>query len=74
MRKLGRPPAETPESLQKKSVAVFAQVEGEIKLPGLKEARVVHPRSQALLHPGPRLVEGLDELEAALRPARPDGG
>jgi hypothetical protein len=29
----------------------------------------------ALLHPGPQLVQGLDELEAALRPAaRPDGG
>jgi iron complex transport system substrate-binding protein len=37
--------------------------------PGFKEARLVRPHSQALLHPGPRLVEGLDELEAALQSA-----
>src|SRR5581483_559493 len=29
--------AETPESLQKKATAVLAQLEGEIKIPGLKE-------------------------------------
>lgn len=38
-------------------------------VPGLKDVRVVRPRSLALLHPGPRLVEGLDELEAALQGA-----
>ncbi|MBS2032810.1 MAG: ABC transporter substrate-binding protein [Deltaproteobacteria bacterium] len=43
------------------------------QLPGLARARVVHPKTQALLHPGPKLVEGLLELQQALNEPKPDG-
>jgi len=43
------------------------------QLPGLASARVVHPKTQALLHPGPKLVEGLQELQQALHEPKPDG-
>jgi ABC-type Fe3+-hydroxamate transport system substrate-binding protein len=36
---------------------------------GLPETRVAALRSTALLHPGPRIVEALADLEAALAPA-----
>jgi iron complex transport system substrate-binding protein len=38
-------------------------------LPGLAQARRVKPKSLALLRPGPRLTEALDDLEALLHPA-----
>jgi len=38
------------------------------ELPGLKEARWVELSSADLLHPGPRLVEGLEELFRLLHP------
>lgn len=41
---------------------------GRTPIPGLEKARVVTLRSNALLHPGPRLPEALDDLQAALRP------
>ncbi|HEY8211051.1 MAG TPA: helical backbone metal receptor [Myxococcaceae bacterium] len=49
------------------------------ELPGLKEARWVELPSLDLLHPGPRLAEGLEELFRLLHPApapasAPDGG
>jgi iron complex transport system substrate-binding protein len=47
------------------------------ELPGLKEARWVELSSLDLLHPGPRLAEGLEELFGLLHPApasAPDGG
>jgi iron complex transport system substrate-binding protein len=40
---------------------------GRPPIPGLPRARVEKLRSTALLHPGPRLAEGLDDLVAALR-------
>jgi iron complex transport system substrate-binding protein len=40
---------------------------GRPPIPGLPRARVEKLRSTALLHPGPRLSEGLDDLVAALR-------
>jgi len=48
-------------------------------LPGLREARWVDLPSQDLLHPGPRLAEGLEELFRLLHPdldldPDPDGG
>ena len=46
-------------------------------LPGLKEARWVELSSLDLLHPGPRLAEGLEELFRLLHPepaSVPDGG
>lgn len=43
-------------------------------LPGLGDARVAKPHSLALLHPGPRLVEGVDEVEALLRTGRSPAG
>jgi iron complex transport system substrate-binding protein len=51
--------------------AVEAHVGGGEKLqslPGLKEARWVRLPSLDLLHPGPRLAEGLDELFQLLHP------
>ncbi len=42
-------------------------------LSGLKEARWVTIHSQALLHPGPALAEGLEELFAALHPGADAG-
>jgi iron complex transport system substrate-binding protein len=36
-------------------------------VPGLGRVRIAPLRSQALLHPGPRLVEAIDDLEAAVR-------
>ena len=41
---------------------------GRAPLPGLEKVRTVSLRSTALLHPGPRLGEGLADLAAALRP------
>ena len=41
---------------------------GRPPTPGLPKARVVRLRSTALLHPGPRIPEALDDLAAALRP------
>jgi ABC-type Fe3+-hydroxamate transport system substrate-binding protein len=38
------------------------------QLPGLKEARWVSLPSQRLLHPGPGLAEGLEELFRLLHP------
>ena len=37
-------------------------------VPGLEKVRTVPLRSSALLHPGPRISEALDDLTAALRP------
>jgi len=45
----------------------FAPPQGRPPIPGLPGARVETLRSTALLHPGPRLAEGLDDLVAALR-------
>lgn len=47
--------------------------QGRPAVPGLEHARLVTLRSTALLHPGPRLGEALDDLLEALRPsaARP---
>ena len=39
-------------------------------LPGLKEARWVKVHSAALMHPGPRLAQGLVELHALLYPQK----
>jgi iron complex transport system substrate-binding protein len=43
-------------------------------LPGLKEARWVTLPSVDLLHPGPRLAEGLEELFRLLHPPEPRAG
>jgi iron complex transport system substrate-binding protein len=43
---------------------------GRPVIPGLPRARVETLRSTALLHPGPRLVEGLDDLFAAVHGKR----
>jgi len=48
----------------------FEPPQGRLPIPGLPEARVETLRSTALLHPGPRLTEGLDDLVAALRGKR----
>jgi iron complex transport system substrate-binding protein len=51
-------------------VLVLAGVEppkGRPLVPGLDRVRVAPLRSLALLHPGPRLVEALDDLEEAIR-------
>jgi iron complex transport system substrate-binding protein len=51
-------------------VLVLAGVEpprGRPIVPGLDRVRVAPLRSQALLHPGPRLVEALEDLEQAVR-------
>jgi iron complex transport system substrate-binding protein len=40
---------------------------GRAPLPGLEKVRVEKLRSTALLHPGPRLPEALDDLAAVLR-------
>ena len=53
-------------------VLVLAGVDppkGRPVVPGLDRVPVAPLRSQALLHPGPRLVEALDDLEAAVRGA-----
>ena len=53
-------------------VLVLAGVEppkGRPLVPGLDRVRVAPLRSQALLHPGPRLAEALDDLEEAVRGA-----
>jgi len=53
-------------------VLVLAGVDppkGRPIVPGLDHVRSVPLRSPALLHPGPRLVEALDDLEAAVRGA-----
>jgi iron complex transport system substrate-binding protein len=55
-------------------VLVLAGVEppkGRPIVPGLDRVRVAPLRSAALLHPGPRLAEALDDLEAAVRGAGP---
>ena len=36
-------------------------------VPGLEKARIARLRSTALLHPGPRIPEALDDLAAALK-------
>ncbi len=40
---------------------------GRPPVPGLEKARIARLRSTALVHPGPRLPEALDDLAAALR-------
>jgi iron complex transport system substrate-binding protein len=58
-------------------VLVLAGVEppkGRPIVPGLDRVRVAPLRSQALLHPGPRLVEALEDLEAAVRGSLADAG
>ena len=40
-------------------------------VPGLEKSRVVSLHSTALLHPGPRLGEALDDLAAAIHPGAP---
>ena len=53
-------------------VLVLAGVEpprGRPIVPGLDRVPVAPLRSQALLHPGPRLIEALDDLESAVRGA-----
>ena len=55
-------------------VLVLAGVDppkGRPVVPGLDRVPVAPLRSQALLHPGPRLVEALDDLEVAVRSAGP---
>jgi len=49
----------------------FDPPQGRPPIPGLPGARIETLRSTALLHPGPRLSEGLDDLVAALRGKRP---
>jgi iron complex transport system substrate-binding protein len=49
-------------------VIVLCGVEAQRPLPGLEKVRVATLRSNALLHPGPRLPEALQDLAAALRP------
>jgi iron complex transport system substrate-binding protein len=51
-------------------VCGFDPPRGRAVIPGLPNARVETLRSTALLHPGPRLIEGLDDLVAALRGKR----
>ena len=41
---------------------------GRPLVPGLEKVRTLGLRSSALLHPGPRIPEALDDLAAALRP------
>ena len=41
---------------------------GRAPIPGLEKARVATLRSTALMHPGPRIPEALQDLAAALRP------
>ena len=48
----------------------FEPPQGRPAIPGLPRARIERLRSSALLHPGPRLAEGLDDLVAALRGKR----
>jgi len=48
----------------------FEPPHGRPAIPGLPRARIERLRSSALLHPGPRLAEGLDDLVAALRGKR----
>jgi hypothetical protein len=51
-------------------VIILAGVEppaGRPAIRGLERARIVQLRSTALIHPGPRLVEAIDDLEAAVR-------
>ena len=58
-------------------VLVLAGVEppkGRPVVPGLDRVRVAPLRSQALLHPGPRLVEALEDLEEAVRGSLADAG
>jgi iron complex transport system substrate-binding protein len=56
-------------------LAGVAPAQGRPAIRGLERARVVQLRSTALLHPGPRLVDAIGDLEAALRPATGlDGG
>jgi len=52
-------------------VAGVTPPQGRPLVPGLDRVRVAPLRSQALLHPGPRLVEALDDLEEAVRGADP---
>src|SRR5206468_2972450 len=40
---------------------------GRAPIPGLDKTRVARLRSSALMHPGPRIPEALDDLAAALR-------
>jgi iron complex transport system substrate-binding protein len=49
----------------------FDPPRGRPVIPGLPNVRVEMLRSSALLHPGPRLIEGLDDLAAAIRGKRP---
>jgi iron complex transport system substrate-binding protein len=49
----------------------FDAPRGRPVIPGLPNVRVETLRSSALLHPGPRLIEGLDDLAAAIRGKRP---
>jgi iron complex transport system substrate-binding protein len=44
----------------------FDPPRGRAVIPGLSHVRVETLRSSALLHPGPRLIEGLDDLAAAI--------
>ncbi len=41
---------------------------------GLKQARWVSTKSEALLHPGPALADGLEELFTLIHPGAADGG
>ncbi|MCA1828714.1 MAG: ABC transporter substrate-binding protein [Myxococcales bacterium] len=41
---------------------------GRAPVPGLEKTRTARLRSTALMHPGPRIPEALDDLAAALRP------
>ena len=43
-------------------------VKGRAPIPGLDRTRIATLRSTALLHPGPRIPEALDDLKAALTP------
>ncbi len=50
------------------AVRAAPDVPGRAPLPGLEKTRIAKLRSTALLHPGPRLPQGLSDLSAALRP------
>lgn len=51
-------------------VCGFDPPSGRSVIPGLPRVRVETLRSTALLHPGPRLIEGLDDLFAAVHGKR----
>ncbi len=43
-------------------------------IPAVRDGRVYHIDGDLLFRPGPRVVDGLEQLRAALHPAAADGG